>query len=139
MGFSVMKQIPFKGDAHTENAMRVAAFLTHPVHLARSQLRQFRHLPPDPKQFGEIFPELMHGDDPWVKFYNAVMDSDVAVVAKAPAPGEPGAAQFAELSYKVNEWLGRDGMNYLQQVIYQKMTAQDGAAKFFAELKALAQ
>jgi hypothetical protein len=137
LGFSVMKQIPYKGDVHTDDAMRVGLFLTHPVHLARSQITAFRHLPADPKEFAEIYPELLNSDNPWVKFYNQVMDSDLPVVSNAPAPGDPGAAQYAELSAKVNEWLATRGMNYLQQVIYQKISVREGAAKFYRELKAL--
>jgi hypothetical protein len=137
LGFSVMKQIPYQGDAHTDNAMRVALFLSHPVHLARSQMRTFRHLPADPKEFAEIYPELLHSDDPWVKFYNQVMDSDVPVVSNAPAPGDPAAAQYAELRARVDEWLATNGMNYLQQVIYRKISVREGAAKFYRELKAL--
>jgi len=137
MGFSVMKQDPYRGDAHTENAMRVAFFLTHPVNLARSQIRTFRHLPADPKAFGEIYPELLHSDDKWVKFYNEVMDSDLPVISDAPSPGEEGAAQYAALRARVDQWLARQGMDYLQQVIYQKLSPEEGARKFFHELKAL--
>ncbi len=139
MGFSVFKQIPYKGDVHTNNAMRVAYFLTHPTHLARSQLRQFRHLPPDPAQFGEIFPELLHADDRWVKFYNELMNSGIPVVGQVPAPGDPAAAQYASLSTKVDQWLTREGMDYLQQVIYQKITPHEGATQFFNRLKAVAE
>ena len=64
VGFSVLKQTPYKGDQHTENALRVALYLTHPVHLARSQVRRFRHLPPEPARFAEIFPELLDTEDP---------------------------------------------------------------------------
>jgi len=137
MGFSVLKQTPYKGDAHTDNAMRAAAYLTDPVHLARSQLRQFRHLPPDSHAFGEIFPELLHSDDRWVKFYNDVMDSKLPVVPQAPPPGDPHAAQYADLRNKVDQWLARQGMDYLQQVIYQKLTPHEGATRFFNDLKAL--
>jgi hypothetical protein len=137
MGFAVLKQNPYQGDAHTANAMRVAYFLTHPVNLVRFQLRTFRHLPADPKAFGEIYPELLHSDDKWVKFYNDVMDSDLPIVSDAPSPGEPGASQFAELSAKVDKWLRRQGMDYLQQVIYRTLTPREGAARFFRELKAL--
>ncbi len=96
MGFSVLKQIPYQGDAHTDHAMQVALFLTHPVHLARSQVREFRHLPPDAKAFGEIYPELMHNDDPWVKFYNQVMDSDVPIVPGNVTVGDRTLIKRAE-------------------------------------------
>jgi hypothetical protein len=134
MGFSVLKQIPYKGDAHTENAMRVALFLTHPVHLARSQIRNFRHLPPNPKEFGEIYPELMHSDDKWVKFYNDVMASSIPI-----APEEPKAevAQAAQFRATVDKWMAGPGMEYLQQVIYQKLTPHEGAVRFYRDLKAL--
>jgi hypothetical protein len=137
MGFSVLKQNPYKGDAHTDRAMRVALFLTHPVHLARSQIRSFRHLPPDSKAFGEIYPELLHSDDPWVKFYNQVMDSDIPVVAEAPAPNDPSVSQLSALRTKVDQWITRQGMQYLQQVIFRKLTPHEGAVRFFRELKAL--
>jgi hypothetical protein len=135
MGFSVLKQIPYKGDLHTEHAMRVGLFLTHPVHLARSQVREFRHLPPDPKKFGEIYPELMHRDDQWVQFYNQVMDSDIPIV-----PGDAGVGdvnQLAALRAKVDQWITKQGMDYLQEVIYQKLTPHEGAIRFFHDLKAL--
>jgi ABC-type glycerol-3-phosphate transport system substrate-binding protein len=134
MGFSVLKQVPYKGDAHTENAMRVALFMTHPVHLARSQIRSFRHLPPNPKEFGEIYPELMHSDDKWVKFYNQVMDSGIPI-----APEEPKAevAQAAEYRATVDKWMAGPGIEYLQEVIYQKLTPHEGAERFFRDLKAL--
>src|SRR5439155_1972747 len=135
MGFSVLKQEPYKGDAHTENAMRVAMFLTHPVHLARSQLRFFRHLPPNPQRFGEIFPELVNADDKWVKFYNAAADSDIAVAGSPPTVGDP--KQAAELRAKVDQWLAAEGMNILEEVIYKKVTPKEGAERFFSELKRL--
>ncbi|HWB53670.1 MAG TPA: ABC transporter substrate-binding protein [Tepidisphaeraceae bacterium] len=137
IGFSVMKQIPYKGDAHTDDALRVGLFLTHPVMLARSQIRTFRHLPADPKEFAEIYPELLHMDNPWVKFYNDVMNSDIPVISNAPGPDDPGAAQFAELQQKVTEWFNTRGMDLLQQVIYQKIGVREGAATFYRELKAL--
>jgi hypothetical protein len=139
MGFSVMKQSPYKGDLHTDHAMRVALFLTHPVHLARSQIRQFRHLPPNPKEFGEIYPELLHSDDRWVKFYNEVMESDVPIVSE-PLPGDvASAAQGAAFHAKVEQWISRQGIDYLQQVIYQKLSPHEGAARFYRDLKALEQ
>jgi len=135
MGFSVLKQIPYKGDAHTERAMRVALFLTHPVHLARSQVREFRHLPPDSNEFGEIYPELMHRDDPWVQFYNQVMDSNVPIAPGGVPVGD--ANQLAALRAKVDQWMAKQGMEYLQEVIYQKLTPHEGAVRFFRDLKAL--
>jgi len=137
MGFSILKQIPYQGDTHTDNAMRVAYFLTHPVHLARSQIRTFRHLPPDPASFAEIYPELLHSDDKWVKFYNDVMNSPLPLLSDAPGPGDPSAAQYAALRAKVDQWLAGPGMDYLQQVIYKKLTPDQGAAAFFHDLKAL--
>ena len=68
--------------------------MTHPVHQARWQVRTFRHLPPDPQHFAEIYPELLHSDDQWVKFYNEVMDSGLPVVSDAPGPEEPSAASM---------------------------------------------
>jgi hypothetical protein len=136
MGFSVMKQVPYRGDAHTENATRFAYFLTNPVHLARSQVRQFRHLPPS-RELGEIFPELLHADDKWVRFYNEVINSDVGIVPATMSPDDPGAAQYGALRVKVDEWLSRQGIDYLQQVIYQKLTPHEGATKFFSDLKAI--
>lgn len=137
MGFSVFRQNPYKGDAHTENAMRVALFFTHPVHLARSQVRQFRHLPPSPKEFADIYPELLHSDDKWVKFYNEVMDSNVPIAPEPESTDEASIAQRAALHAKVDQWLSKQGVEYLQQVIYQKLTPHDAAEKFFRELKSL--
>ncbi|HTL30212.1 MAG TPA: ABC transporter substrate-binding protein, partial [Tepidisphaeraceae bacterium] len=134
MGFSVLKQIPYKGDAHTEHAMRVALFLTHPVHLARSQVRSFRHLPPNTKEFAEIYPELVHADDKWVKFYNEVMDSNIPI---APEEANVAEAQHAAMAAKVDQWMTKQGVEYLQQVIYQKLTPHEGAVRFFRDLKAL--
>ena len=134
MGFSVLKQIPYKGDVHTDHAMQVAYFLTHPVHLARSQVRSFRHLPPDPKAFAEIYPELMHRDDPWVQFYNQVMDSNTPITPDPSPPGDP--QQLAAMHVKVDQWMAKQGMEYLQEVIYQKLTPREGAEKFFHDLKA---
>jgi ABC-type glycerol-3-phosphate transport system substrate-binding protein len=138
MGFSVFKQSPYKGDVHTENAMRVAAFITNPVHLARSQLRQFRHLPPASREFGEIFPELLHADDPWVKFYNDVMNSGVPMVPFAPPAGSPQAPGYGPLRVKVDQWLARQGNDYLQQVVYRRRTPHEAAVRFFDDLHALA-
>ena len=115
----------------------VAFFVTHPVHQARWQVCTFRHLPPDPQRFAEIYPELLHSDDRWVKFYNEVMDSGLPVVSDAPGPEEPSAAQYASLRSKVDLWLAKEGMDYLQQVIYQKMTPEEGARRFFHDLKAM--
>jgi len=138
MGFSVLRQTPYKGDAHTENALRVALFLTHPVHLARSQVRQFRHLPPDAARFGRIFPELLHADDPWVKFYNEIMDSDIPLVSQPLPPADPSAPQFLALRAKVDRWLEKEGIGYLEQVIYRKVTPREGARLFYAGLHAVA-
>jgi len=137
MGFSVLKQIPYKGDVHTDHAMRVAFFITHPIHLARSQIREFRHLPPSSNEFGEIYPELLHSNDPWVKFYNQVMDSNVAVVPDDPPQPESARAQGAALGAKLNQWMETQGSEYLQEVIYQKLTPQEGAERFYRDLKAL--
>lgn len=137
LGFSVMKQVPDKGETHTDDALKVALFLTHPVHQARFQIRTFRHLPPEPKEFAQIYPELMHSDDPWVKFYNQVMDSDIPVVSDTPQSGDPGYAQYGELRARVDQWLGKNGMDLLQQVIYRKISVHDGAAEFYRQLKAL--
>jgi len=109
MGFSVLKQTPYQGDAHTENALRAAQFLTHPVHLARSQLRRFRHLPPDPVRFGNIYPELLQQDDPWVKFYNTIMDSDLPLVAEPLSSNDPTAPQYAMIRAELDRWLEREG------------------------------
>jgi hypothetical protein len=135
MGFSVLKQIPYKGDAHTDNAMRVALFLTHPVHLARSQIRSFRHLPPDPKAFGEIYPELMHSDDKWVQFYNHVMDSGIPIVADEPV--DP--SDNARLGAKLDHWMTKQGMEYLQEVIFRKISVHEGAERFYHDLKKLSE
>jgi hypothetical protein len=137
MGFSVMKQIPYKGDQHTDHAMRVALFLTHPVHLARSQIRSFRHLPPNPKEFAEIYPELLHSDDKWVQFYNEVMDSDLPIVPDPTSPNDPAIAQHAALAAKVGQWITKQGMEYLQEVIYQKLSPHEAAVKFYHDLKEL--
>src|SRR5690348_85467 len=137
MGFSVLKQTPYKGDVHTDNAMRVAMFLTHPVHLARSQIRQFRHLPPDPKEFAEIYPELVHSDDRWVKFYNEVMDSNIPIAPEPPSGDESAIFQGMAFHAKVEQWISKEGIEYLQEVIYRKLTPHQGAEKFYRELKAL--
>ena len=135
MGFSVLKQESYKGDAHTENALRVALYLTHPVHLARSQLRGFRHLPPDPVRFGRIFPELLQKDDPGVQFYNSVMNSDIPIVSLPPAPTDPSRLQYLALGAKMDRWLEKKGMDYLQQVIYGKLTLREAAKQFYEGLK----
>ncbi len=134
-GFSVLKQTPYKGDAHTYNACRVALFLTHPVHLARSQLRQFRHLPPEPERFAKIYPELLNWEDPWVQFYNEVMDSGNWHIPVAQASDTPDLPEYIQVLVKRDLWLRKTGLNYLEQVIYEKMTPEDAAHRFYVELK----
>ncbi len=136
MGFSVLKQTPYRGDAHTENALRVARFLTHPVHLARSQIRQFRHLPPDPVRFGSIYPELLQASDPWVKFYNSIMESDLPLVPDPLPPNDPSTAQYTLVRSEMDRWLEREGIGYLEQVIYRKLTPNEAADKFYTSLRA---
>jgi ABC-type glycerol-3-phosphate transport system substrate-binding protein len=137
MGFSVLKQLPYKGDAHTENALRVAQFLTHPVHLARSQLRRFRHLPPDPIRFGAIYPELLHSDDPWVKFYNEIMDSDLPLVGPVLSQSDPSLPQYLRLRSDIDQWLEKEGIGFLEQIAYKKITPHEGAHRFYEALKAV--
>ena len=139
MGFSVLKQSPYKGDAHTENALRVAEFLTHPVHLARSQLRRFRHLPPDPVRFGTIYPELLQNDDPWVRFYNQVMDSDLPLVGPVLSPSDPSFPQYLKLRSEIDQWLEKKGIGFLEQVAYQKLDPREGAHRFYEGLRNLAE
>jgi ABC-type glycerol-3-phosphate transport system substrate-binding protein len=137
MGFSVMKQTPYKGDAHTQDALRAALYLTHPVHLTRSQLRKFRHLPPEPERFGKMFPELIDNSDQWVRFYNDVINSD-APRSEAPMGADtPGLVQYQQLRQEFDRWLDRTGIGYLQEVIYQRCTPEEGAHKFFEDLKGL--
>ena len=139
MGFSVFRQTPYKGDAHTENALRVACFLTHPVHLARSQLRRFRHLPPEPKRLARIYPELTRSSDPWVKFYNDVMDSDIPWVAEPMTPGTPATRLFMEYTTEFDVWLEKKGMSCLEQVVYQRLTPTEGARLFYEGVRQLVQ
>ncbi len=135
MGFSVLKQTPYKGDAHTENALRVAKFLADPAHLARSQLRRFRHLPPDTDAFARLFPELVRMDDPWVRFYTEVMESDIPVVEEPLSPKDPYTAQYAILRTAIDQWLEKEGKGYIEEVVYQRMTPQEAAERFMEGLR----
>jgi hypothetical protein len=76
----------------------------------------------------------MHSDDKWVKFYNEVMASSIPI-----PPEEPKAevAQAAQFRATVDKWMAGPGMEYLQQVIYQKLTPHEGAVRFYRDLKAL--
>jgi hypothetical protein len=134
-GLSVMRQTPHKGQTHTTNALRVARFLTHPVHLVRSQLREFRHLPPDSRRFGTIFPELLHSEDPGVQFYNEVMDSDTPVVSEPLSTSDPNAAQYAVLGALLDQWLHKEGSRIIQEVVYQRLTPREGAKQFMEGLR----
>ncbi|MCC6489731.1 MAG: carbohydrate ABC transporter substrate-binding protein [Candidatus Hydrogenedentes bacterium] len=136
LGFSVLKQSPYKGDAHTENALRVAKFLSDPAHLARSQLRRFRHLPPDTQAFARLFPELVPADDPWVQFYTKVMESEIPVVEEPLSPGDPATAQYAILRLAIDQWFEKEGRGLIEQVIYQRLTPHDAAKKFMDGLRA---
>lgn len=138
LGFSVLKQTPYKGDEHTANALRAALFLSHPTHLARSQLRKFRHLPPDPVRFGRIFPELVVADDPWVAFYNGVMDSDIPVVPEPVSPEDPAIAQYVALRTRVDRWVQQEGIGFLEEVMYRRLTAREAAERFYSGLASLA-
>lgn len=135
MGFSVLKQTPYKGDAHTENALRVAKFLADPAHLARSQLRRFRHLPPDTAAFARLFPELVRTDDPWVRFYTEVMESDIPVVEEPLSPNAPHTAQYAILRTAVDQWLEKEGKGFIEQVVYQRLTPREAARRFMEGLR----
>ncbi|GMV95149.1 MAG: hypothetical protein AMXMBFR82_49270 [Candidatus Hydrogenedentota bacterium] len=134
MGFSVLKQTPYKGDAHTENALRVANYFADPAHLARSQLRRFHHLPPDTEAFARLFPELMQTDDPWVRFYNKVMESDIPIVEEPLSPSDPHTQQYAALRTAVDQWLEKSGRDYIEQVVYQRLTPQEAARRFMEGL-----
>lgn len=134
-GLSVLKQSPYKGDAHTRNACRVALYLTHPVHLARSQFRSFRHLPPDTERFGKIFPELLNLEDPWVRFYNQAVESGYWHVRAAQASDTPDIGAFQQVLLEKTNWLRRTGLGYLEEVIYQKRTPEEAAKLFFNGLK----
>ncbi|MCC6694969.1 MAG: carbohydrate ABC transporter substrate-binding protein [Candidatus Hydrogenedentes bacterium] len=136
LGFSVLKQIPYKGDAHTENALRVAKFLSDPAHLARSQLRRFRHLPPDTRAFAQLFPELVPTDDPWVQFYTKVMESEIPVVEEPLSPGDPATARYAVLRLAIDRWFEKEGKGYIEQVIYHRLTPRDAAKQFMEGLRA---
>jgi len=129
LGFSIMKQAPYKGDAHTDNAIRVALFLTHPVLLARSQLRQFRHLPPEPLRFEKIYPELIDNDDPWVRFYNEIMDSEVPLVIRPKGMDTPDLERFHLLTNEFDRWFRKEGVEYIQQVVYGKLLPEEAAKR----------
>ncbi|MFH1741447.1 MAG: extracellular solute-binding protein [bacterium] len=131
LGFSILKQTPYKGDAHTRNALRVALFLTHPAHLARSQFRMFRHLPPEPGRFGRIFPELIQVDDPWVKYYNEMLDSDVPFVPPPLSSDTPDPVGCQKTGIELDRWIEKTGMDYLQQVVYEKMSPREAAKRFY--------
>lgn len=137
MGFTVMKQTPYKGDSHTENAIRVAQFLSHPAHLARSQFRKFKHLTPEPKRFGRMFPELLGAEDKWVQFYDEVFNSDYPVAESPLSANTPEIQQFQQLRLDFDRWLDREGMTLLQEVLFERMTPEEGAKKFYEELKRL--
>jgi ABC-type glycerol-3-phosphate transport system substrate-binding protein len=137
MGFNVLKQTPCLGDAHTENSIRAALYLTHPVHLVRSQLRSFRHLPPEPERFGKMFPELIDNSDPWVKFYNEIIDSDVPMAEPPLSESTPGLQEYRQLRLEFERWMERKGVGYLQETIYQKISPEEGARQFFQELEDL--
>ena len=134
-GLSVLRQEPYKGDAHTRNACRVALYLTHPVHLARSQLRSFRHLPPDPQRFGAIFPELIDLEDPWVRFYNEAVDSGYWHARVAQFSDMLNLPAFQQVLLEKTNWLRRKGLGYLEEVIYEKSTPREAARRFHIELK----
>jgi len=136
-GFSVMKQIPYKGEAHTENAIRVALYLTHPIHLVRSQMRSFRHLPPEPKRFARIFPELIDNNDPWVRFYNETLESDIPLIPKPLSEKTPQAGIYRQMENELDQWFEKRGVEFIQQVIYGKSTPREAAKGFFTELHAI--
>jgi multiple sugar transport system substrate-binding protein len=137
MGFSIMKQTPDKGDAHTDNAIRVALFLTHPAHLGRSQLREFRHLPPEPLRFEKIFPELIDNDDPWVAFYNETMDSDIPLVTTPLGLDTPDLDRYHRIRNEFDRWMEKKGVEFLQQVIYGKLTPEEATDLFWEGLRGI--
>jgi multiple sugar transport system substrate-binding protein len=137
MGFGIMKQTPYQGDNHTENAIRVALFLTHPTHLARSQLREFRHLPPEPRRFERIFPELIDNKDPWVAFYNETMDSDIPLVPKPEGFDTPDLEQYHRIGSDFDRWMEKKGVEYLQQVVYGRLTPAEATDLFWEGLCAI--
>lgn len=134
-GFSVLKQTPYKGDVHTRNACRVALYLTHPVHLGRSQLRQFRHLPPAPERFGKIFPELIDLNDPWVQYYNEAVESGYWHVRAAQSSDTPDMSAYQQVGLEKSNWLRKTGLGYLEAVIYKRMTPEVAAKKFYDGLQ----
>ena len=134
-GLSVLKQTPYKGDTHTRNACRVALFLTHPVHLARSQMRFFRHLPPEPERFGKIFPELIDMNDRWVKYYNEVMESGHWHTLGVDSATAPDFTAYQAVNMEVINWLRKTGYGVMEQVIYQKITPEEGGRRLFVGIK----
>lgn len=135
MGFSVFKQTPYKGDAHTDNALQVAAFITHPTHLARTQLRRFRHLPPNPGQFNALFPELAQQTNPWIAFYNEVMDSDVPYAADVLSADDPATPGFLQARAALDRWIEKEGVPLLEQVIYDQLAPDEGAHRFHTGMR----
>ena len=56
------------------------------------------------------------------------------------APGQrlnrghrPGPQQSVAVHAKVDQWMAKHGMKYLQEVIYQKFTPHERAEKFFRD------
>lgn len=136
-GFNVMRQTPYKGDEHTHNAIRVALFITHPVHLVRSQFRRFRHLPADPVRFSRMFPEMVDPADKWVRFYEEVFNSDIPLAEPPLGSETPDLENYLKLRVEFTRWMEKSGITYLQEVIFRRMTPEEGARKFMEDLRAL--
>ena len=94
-------------------------------------------MPPNPIEFGKVFPELTHRDDAWVQLYLEMMDSDIPLVAEPLSQADPSTGRYLALRRDVDQWLEREGVGFLEQVIHGKLTPAEGAEFFYERLLAL--
>jgi len=129
-GYVVFKQKPYKGEAHTRNALLFARYISSPIMVSYFQYRTRGAFPPPSKRTLEIFPGIVDFTQPEWRPYKLFFDSPFSW---APAKDLVYPRNRDRLNIMRNflQWKEQRGYPLLEAIALKQISPREAATRWY--------